>query len=460
MTYPYRLTLMLTILFIFSETEVSFAQSRIWTLQDCFEYTLQNNIQVKQSMLGVERTRIDLTQNKLNLLPSINSDVSYTYNWGRVLDRTSYIYINKETRQANFGVFANLRIFGGFQYQNQIRKASLDFLAAKYEHDKLKDDISLLLTRAYLNILYNKELLKVAEAQLKVTQEQIKRTQKMVEAGKLALGSLLEIQAQEAREELTVTNYQNSLALAYLDLMQIMDLPAGTDFDIEEPALNVDEVPTLLPLESIYEIALNTQPAIKSAETNVESAYRNIAIARGALIPSINLQSGIMTNYSNQFRNYTLDPGTGQLIPSEVKPFPDQFRDNQSQYLGLAISIPIFNGYQVSTNVSRARLAYQNAEYNLELARNNLRKSIEQAYHDAQSAYKTYLAAKKSVLSFNESFRYTEQRFNVGMATSVDYNLAKTQLAAAESELLRARYDYVFKAKILDFYMGKPITLD
>lgn len=436
------------------------AQSRIWTLEDCYNYAIENNIQIKQSMLDVEYSEIDLLESKLSLLPNLNTNASASYNWGRVLDRTRYTYSNQETNQANFGIDANMRIFGGLQYQNRIKKAKLDFLSSQYATDKIKDDISLLLTQAYLTILYNKELLKVASEQVILTKEQIKRTEKLVEAGKLAMGSLLEIQAQGAREEINEINYENSLALSYLDLMQILDLPSDADFEIDIPVLENELALEVLPISQVYEVALGTQPGIKSAELNVESAYKNVAIAKGAISPVLTLQSGWNTNFSNQYRKVVYDTLSGNITQTDVIPFGDQFVDNQSRYLGIGLSFPIFNGYQTSSNIARARIAAANAEYNYDLTKNTLRKSIEQAYYDAQAAFKSYQATQTSLSSFSESFRYTEQKFTVGMATSVDYNLAKTQLTAVESELVRARYDYIFKIKILDFYMGRPIILN
>lgn len=435
-------------------------QNRIWTLEDCIYYAFENNLQIKQSALNVKNFEISKLEAKLSLIPNLNSDASFSYNWGRVLDRTNYTYTDKETNQANFGIHANMRLFGGLQLQNQIKKASLDFLTSQYDYDKIKDDITLLLTQAYLNILYNKELLKVATNQVSITRDQIRLTEKLMGAGKLALGNLLEIQAQGAREEITEINYENSLALAYLDLMQLLDIKADTDFEIEVPVLDDELLFEITPINQVYDVALERMPSVKSAEAAVESAYRGIAIAKGARSPVLNLQSGWNTNYSNQYRKFEIDPYTGQYYQTDVIPFGDQFVDNQSRFIGLSLSIPIFNAYQATSNISRARVAASNAEYNYELAKNTLRKSIEQAFYDAQAAYKSYQATQKSLSSSVEAYRHTEQRFTVGMATSVDYNLAKTQLAAAESDLLRAKYDYIFKTKILDFYMGRPITLN
>jgi outer membrane protein len=209
----------------------------------------------------------------------------------------------------------------------------------------------------------------------------------------------------------------------------------------------------------IYEYALLDQPSIKSAETMMESAHRSVAIAKGAMSPTLSLVSGWGTNYSNQYKKAVgFNPADTSIIYEDIL-FQDQFKDNQSRYLAFSLNIPIFNGYQTSSNISRAKIRAEDAKYEYELAKNNLRKTIEQAYSDARAGYKTYSATQKSLSSFEESFRYTEQKFNVGLTNSVDYNLAKTQLTAAESELVRAKYDYIFKTKILDFYMGKPLIL-
>jgi outer membrane protein len=432
------------------------AQQRLWNLEDCINYAIENNIQIKQSELNIESMKADLLQSKLSLLPTLNGSTNFSWSWGRTLDQTTYVYFNQQTNQGSMGVDVGLMLFRGLQYQNRIKQSKIDFEITQYNADKMRDDISLMLTKAYLQILFDKELLRVAREQVAITQEQIDRTSKMVEAGTLARGSLLEIQAQGSKEELTVINYENQLNLAYLDLRQILDLEADADFDIEIPVLDVEVINNILPVKDVYEAALMNQPVIKSAELQVESSQKSVAIAKGDRSPVLSLGGGWRTNYSNQYRKY--DPETGTFI-GDI-PLGDQIKDNQSEYLGFSLSIPIFNGYQVSTRVNKAKINAANSEYNLELTRNTLRKQIEQAWNDAMAAYKSYDATQNSVNSFKESFRYTEQKFNVGMANSVDYNLAKTQLTSAESELLRAKYDYIFKTKILDFYMGKPLSLN
>ena len=427
-----------------------------WSLEDCINYAIENNIQVKQSELNIENYEVNLLESKLSLLPSLNASTRYSYSWGRILDQSINEYVDRETQQGNLGVDANVTLFDGLQKQNAIKKDKIDFLASQHDADKMKDDISLMLTQAYLSILFNREQLRAAREQLEATKLQISRTQKMVDAGTLARGSLLEIEAQGAREELNIVNYENSLSIAYLDLLQILDLPGTTDFEIVVPDIPEDIDPEMNPINQVYQNALVTQPVIKSAELGVESSYKSVALAKGMRSPTLSLFGGWGTNYSNN--QIVIDPESPNYL--DVMPFGDQFKNNQNRYLGLNLSIPIFNGYQVSSGISRAKINAENAEYDFELTKNTLRKEIEQAYNDAMAAYKTYLATDESLESFEESFRYTEQRFNVGMANSVDYNIAKSQVTSAESELIRARYDYIFKTKILDFYQGKPLTLD
>ncbi len=450
---------LLFIVFVVSSGNVA-AQQSVWSLEDCIDYAIENNIQIKQSELDIESNEADLLQSKLTLLPNLNGNTNFSWSWGRTLDETRYIYFNKETNQGNMNIDANLTLFKGLQNLNSIKRDQIDFLASQYAADKMRDDISLMLTSAYLQILFNKELLAVAREQVDITQEQIDRTAKMVEAGTLARGSLLEIQAQGSREELSVINYENLLDLAYLDLLQILDLEFDADLEIEIPELTMEITNQLMQVKQVYETALTTQPVVKRAELQVESSYKSVAIAQGGRSPVLGVGGGWRTNYSNQFQRIIRDPNDPTIIiGTEDVNFSDQFKDNQSQYLGFNLSIPIFNGYQVSTMINKAKINAANSEYNFELTKNTLRKEIEQAYNEAKAAYKSYVATESSLNSFEESYRYTEQKFNVGLSNSVDYNIAKSQLTAAESELLRAKYDYIFKTKILDFYMGKPLTL-
>lgn len=418
-----------------------------WSLTDCINYAIENNIEIKQSEINTATNKINLLQSKLDLIPSLNGSASHSYGWGRSIDLATYTYTNQTTQQNYFQISSNVTIFQGLQKYNNIKQNNYEYMASQFDSDEMRDNISVRLAYAYLQILYSQEILDVAVNQVDITNQQIERTQKLVNAGTLAKGSLLEIQSQGAQEEVNVIMSRNNLNLAYLDLLQLLDLPASEKFEIEEPKLEITEEPQLLKPEDVFSYAVMNRPQILSAEYRVKSSDRGLAIAKGLRSPSLHLNGGWNTNYSDQITDQA-----GSVIP-----FGDQFKDNQNKTLSLSLNIPIFNGYQTTSNIGRAKLNTKYAENNLELEKNSLRKNIEQAYNDAIAAYKAYNATIKSVNSFQEAFKYTEQKFNVGMVNAVEYNLAKSRLVKAESELLQAKYDFVFKKKILDFYMGIPL---
>lgn len=432
------------------------SQSEIWTLKDCIDYALENNIRIKQSELSSESSKATLLQSKLNLLPSVNGSVNQNYGWGRSVDMAAYEYTNQKTMQDYFSLSGNVTIFNGLQKLNEIKKNQYEYLASKYDSDKMRDDISLQIAAAYLQILFSHELVQTSSESVEVTKLQIDRTKKMVEAGTLAKGSLLDIQSQGAAEELNLINAENQLSLAYLDLQQILDLEATDNFIIDKPQLTIKKEPEIIPAMQIYRYALTNLPEIKSAEYRLKSSEKSLAIAKGNRSPSLSLGAGWGTNYSDQKRYFDIPTQTyGDVIP-----FEEQFNDNQNRTLSFSLSIPIFNGYQVSTYISQSKIGILNSKYNLQLQKNQVRKNVEQAYADAVAAYKSYNATKKSLLSFSEAFMYMEKKFNVGMVNSIDYNVAKQLLTKAESDLLSAKYNYIFKAKILDFYMSKPLSID
>ncbi len=433
------------------------AQTKLWTLEDCINYAFDNNIQIKQSELGVESADYDYKQKKLSLIPSLNAGANYNFGWGRSIDMATYKYTNNNTQQSYFNLSSEVTLFNGLQQLNSIRQKEFDYLAQKYNYEKIRNDMSLNIALAYLSILFNTELVGNAERQVEITRQQIDRTQKQVDAGTVARGNLLDIEAQGATEEANLVDKKNRLSLAYLDLMQLLDLKASDTFDIDKPELEVNPNATkMVPPEMIYNKALGIMPEIKSAEYKLNSAEKTVSISKGARWPILSMNGGYGTNYSDQIRKSydPTDPGF-----NETKPFGDQWIDNRNITMGFRLSIPVFNGYQVSTRVKQSKINYENATLNLQLEKNQLRKKIEQAYADAVAAYQTYLARKKSLESLQESFKYSQEKFDVGMVNGTDYNLAKIKLSSAESDLTTSKYDYIFKTRILDFYLGNPITL-
>jgi outer membrane protein len=333
---------------------------------------------------------------------------------------------------------------------------------------------------AYLQILFAQELLEVAKNQSEITKLQADRTQKLVDVGNLPKGNLYDIEAQMASEEMNVVNAENNLSLSSLNLTQMINLDTVQDFSIIKPEI---APPSEVMLNStpgqIYDIALTRQPEIKSAEFKLKSAEKGISIAKGGMFPRLSLTASYGTGFSSVSKHVTTLPSiigyapngnitsSGETVfaPLLSNPvfsttrFSDQIDQNLNRSVGFYLSIPLFNNLQTYTAVSRAKISRENAALTLQLQKDNLRKTIQQAFNDASSALKKFQAAKKAVSAMEESFRYTDQKYTVGAVTATDYNDAKNKLTKAKSDLLQAKYDYVFKLKVLDFYQGKPIIL-
>lgn len=455
------------------------ARGEGWTLEECITYAMEHNLQIKQRMLSQELAGENLLESRAAMLPSLNGNVSHGYNWGRTIDRFTNEFATERVQFNNFYLSSSVYVFNGFRLLNTIQKNRLELMASRYDVDKMRDDISLNIATAYLSILFSIEQLENIRGQVDVTRQQLARTKQLVDAGTLARGSQLTIEAQLAAEERQLVEAENLVELNHLTLTQLLDLPSSEGFRIIRPAFNMEEGSALLENPNdIYAYALEHQPGVQSAEIRLEGAAKDVSIAQSYRSPSLAIQGSWGTGYSGASRQlqsatptgidtlgYTIEPTPVPVgIPSfdysyERIPFKDQIDQNNNTSLGIYLTIPIFNGFQARSAVNRARLNLMNAEYALEIEKNRLYKEIQQSYADAMAALKRYRASEKSQTALGESFNYTEQRFDVGMVNSVEYNDAKNKLSQAESEVLQAKYEFVFRKTILDYYLGKPITL-
>ena len=422
-----------------------------WTLEQCIRYAYENNIQLKQFELGVFQAENDLLQSKLNVLPSLNASSNFSSSRGKVLDQNTFQIVSGKTVNSLSGsVASSVSLFRGLQQKNTIDRNLYSLLATIENVEKLKNDLSINIALFYLQIVHAQEQLAVAENQLELTMLQVARTTALVEAGSVPEGDLFEIQSQAAREELQIVTARNTLEMSRLNLAQLLDLETHTNFQVvvpEFPDISISELGASV--DEMFATAETLLPQIKAAEYNLKSSEKILAIARGARSPSLTLQGGYSTRYSSSAVNPL----------NEVYRVIDQLKDGVNSFVGVGLQIPIFNGWQVTTGIKNATLNVQNYQFQLQLAKNNLYKEIQQAHADAVASLKRYLASTKAVASMVEAFRYTEQRYEVGLMNFVDYSTVKTRLTVAQSDLLQAKFDYIFKTKILDFYNGMPITL-
>jgi len=455
---------------------------RILSLEECIEIAIQNNITVRRGKLNLESSRADLLQSKGALLPDANLFANYGFNWGRSIDPTTNLFRDQEIQRSGAGGSSSVVLYRGRSLMNTVNQSKAAMEANQYGLEFSQNTVMLNIITFYLNVIFNRELVENSRFQLESSQQQLDRTTKLVEAGSLPITSQLELQSQVASNEVQLINNENLLNLAVLNLKQAMLIPASTPIDIIVPNLDNVDVQTVRTksADQIFETALSTQPEIKNAELNVESSVYALKAAKGLYQPTLSLNLNINTNWSDQFRRF--EEGQSQVIPTggfvefnniqapvfqevaipvEVDfPFWDQYRNNRSTSLALNLSIPIFNRFQTKAQEQRAQINLQRAELTEIEQRNTLRQTIETAYNDAIAAAKTFEASQRQVEALEETFRVIENQYNIGAANFVEYQVASNNLFQARSDLLRFKYDFVFKMKILEFYEGKPITFE
>lgn len=448
---------------------------RPWSLQECIAYAQVHNIQVQLQELNVRMSQTNLTASKGQLLPNLNAGAAHTYQYGQTIDRFTNTFVNDRVLNQNFFVSSSVTVFSGLQNYNTIQQNKFALQASEFGVQQMRYDISMNVANAYLNILFQEDQREIAKKQLALTQTQVDRMQQLVDAGAAARGTLLDLQTQMANENVTLVSAENNVVIAYLTLTQLMNLDSTEGFTIVRPELNIPNEAILAESpDQIYITAESTQPGIKQADANVMSAEKGVDVAYGALSPTLTLQGSLGTGYSGAAQTAEVTPGgvdtigvtTGGdlvLVPGfsynySIVPFSEQLDNNFNQSFGVQLTIPIFNRFQVSSNIQRAKIQHQNAQLNADLARQNLDKNIQQAHADAKAALERYHASQAAVAAAQEAFRYTEEKFNVGAVNAIDYTNSKNQLALSESNLLQAKYDYIFRLKVLDYYKGNPLT--
>lgn len=433
------------------------AQSKKWTLEECIKYAIQNNISIKQTELDTKTAEIDKKGAIGNFLPSLNANASHSWNIGLNQDITTGLLRNQTTQFTSAGANVGIDIYKGLQNQNTLRKANLSIVAAKYQLLKMQEDIALNVANAFLQVLFNKENLKVQQQQLAINQKQYSRSEELVKAGSVPRGDLLDIKATVASNNQNVINAENTLLISKLSLAQLLQLKEFDSFDVVDGTDIKDEnnimaqTPT-----SIYEKAKESRTELKIAKTNLEIAEKNVAIAKGAFQPT--LQGFYSFNSRVSYADVPAFDSSGNIIGTKSpSPFFTQFSDNKGQSFGAQLSIPIFNGFSSKNNLERTKVNLEKSKIALEQKDLDLQRNVYTAFTDAKGALNAHESSIVALEARQEAYNYAKEKYAVGLMNSFDFNQSQTLLTNAQSEVLRTKYDYIFKIKILEFYFGIPI---
>lgn len=450
-----------------------------WTLKECIDYALSNNLAIQRSELTVDNSQVDYDQARLSRLPSVNGNASYGSSWGRGLDPVTNSFATRQINSSNLSANASWLLFAGLRQHNAVNQSRTALGASEQDLLKAKNDLILNVASLFINVVFNKELLQNARFQLASSQQQLDRARKQVAAGALPKSEELNLDAQVAGNEVTVVQQENALALSILQLKQALRIPASEGFDAEIPQLEPEDLVVDQTRDEIFDIAKQTMPEIRASQLRIQSTRYGVRAAKGSLYPRLSLNGQINTNYSSaqeaEFygdETYSYLP-TGAVVNGDINQavvvlrengvyrntygFGNQFQDNIYKTLGFSLSIPIFNGYSTRASIRRSTIQHRQAEIVALETEQTLRQSVETSYNDALSSSKTYNASLRQVQAREEAYRMMDQRLQAGSANSFEVQVSQNSLFQAQTDLARAKYDFIFKKKVLDFYQGKSL---
>lgn len=415
-----------------------------WDLQKCIEYAIEHNLSIKQQEATRHQSEVELNTAQWSRLPNLNGNVGQSFNYGRALQADN-TYGNRNTANTNFSLGTNIPLFTGLQIPNNIALAKLNLKAATEDLKKAKEDISIQVASYYLQALFNEELAKVAQNQVKLSKEQLDRKVAFFKNGKASEAEVYEAKSRLAQDEMSAVQADNNYRLALLDLSQLLELPTPEGFTIVAPP--TEEVTGQLSLpDEVYSQAMTNKPSIKAAQYRLEGADKSIRIAQSGYYPQLSFGAGLSTNYY-------------KMSGIETASFNSQWRQNFNKYLQFSLSIPLFNRFATRNRVKSARIQKNALQWRLEESKKTLYKEIQQAYYNALAAEAKYRSSQSASEASEASFKLMSEKYANGKATATEYNEMRTNWMKALSDHIQARYEYIFRSKILDFYKGKPLEL-
>lgn len=423
-----------------------YTQEKSWTLDDCIKYALENNIQVKKANLTSNSSEVLSNQTKANRLPSVNASVRQNFGWSKSPDTQTGNYGNLSgSTSTSYSVNSSVTLFNGFKMQNTIKQSELNLESSKLYAETVRESVQLNILNGFLQVIYAQEQVKNASKQLDATTEELRLAKERFDLSAISRSDYLQIESQLASEKLTLANAESQLSMSKVTLMQLMELPVTSNFEVASPDIDaLVQQEQDLSSASIYETALKMKPQIKNAALNTESAKLDTEIAKAGLLPSLSMDASLGTGYSSLNNGYN---------------YPTQLSNSINPGLGFTLSIPVFQKKQVKSNITLSKIGVSTAQLDEQDTRNQLRKEIEQACADALASRSEYQASSEKLSAANESYQVAEEKYNLGALNSVDFLFEKTNLITAESQLLQSKFKLVFSNKIIDYYKGVPLTL-
>ena len=417
-----------------------------WSLRQCIDYAVEHNIQVKQREVSRMQRELDVNTAKNSRLPDLSASASESFSFGRGLTAQN-TYSNTNTSSTSFNLSSSVPLFTGYRIPRTLEMQKLNLEAATADLEKAKNDIRMQVAQAYVQILYNLELCEVANRQIEIDSMHVHRLTEMMKNGKASGTEVAQQEASLAQSRLTATQADNDYRLSLLSLTQLLELPSPEGFTISREVNQElwNEVHTLPSPDVIYQEALIIKPEIQAEQSRLASSAKNIDIAKSAKLPSLSLSGGLGTNYYKT-----------SGLPGDK--FFKQLNNNFSQFLGLSLNVPIFNRFETRNNIKNAQLSQYNQQLQLDNVKKNLYKEIQQAYYNAVTSEAKYQSSEQAKRSQEEAFRLMSAKYEYGKANITEFNEAKTNLMKAESDLVRAKYEYLYQNALIDFYRGKDLS--